>query len=161
MDVGYEGFEEMLHSHNEAPPAGEKIGQVYDRAASFYEERVVPHLERGENVLVVCHQYVLEPLALYLSNLPPTAYKHLKLPNGKALSRDELVKFRNKESGGAASLRKQINDLSIMWAIASKSSNLLWAVECLKHQERSAESSSASRSHKCLSSGFTSALVRR
>ncbi len=117
LALGYEGFEEMLHSHNEAPPAGEKIAQVYGRAASFYQERIVPHLERGETVLVVCHQYVLEPLALYLSDLPPQAYKHLKLPNGKALSREELVKFRNKESGGAASLRKQINDLSIMWAI--------------------------------------------
>ncbi|HEY9665464.1 MAG TPA: EF-hand domain-containing protein, partial [Coleofasciculaceae cyanobacterium] len=90
---------------------------VYTRAASFYEERIVPHLKRGETVLVVCHQYVLEPLALYLSDLPPTAYKHLKLPNGKALSGEELVKFRDKESGGAASVRKQINDLSIMWAI--------------------------------------------
>ena len=107
----------MLHSHNEAPPAGEKIAQVYDRAARFYEEKVVPHLKRGETVLVVCHQYVLEPLALYLSDLPPTAYKHLKLPNGKALSKEELVKFRDKESGGAAALRKEINDLSIMWAI--------------------------------------------
>lgn len=117
LALGYEGFEEMLHSHNEAPPAGEKISQVYDRAARFYEEKVVPHLERGETVLVVCHQYVLEPLALYLSGLPPTAYKHLKLPNGKALSKDELVKFRDKESSGSASLRKEINDLSIMWAI--------------------------------------------
>lgn len=117
LALGYEGFEEMLHSHNEAPPAGEKISQVYQRAARFYEEKVVPHLERGETVLVVCHQYVLEPLALYLSGLPPTAYKHLKLPNGKALSKEELVKFRDKESSGAASLRKEINDLSIMWAI--------------------------------------------
>ncbi|MEH2216875.1 MAG: histidine phosphatase family protein [Nostoc sp.] len=117
LALGYEGFEEMLHSHNEAPPAGEKIAQVYGRAASFYEERIVPHLERGETVLVVCHQYVLEPLALYLSDLPPTAYEHLKLPNGKALSGEELIKFRDKESGGVASVRKQINDLSIMWAI--------------------------------------------
>lgn len=117
LALGYEGFEEMLHSHNEAPPAGEKISQVYGRAASFYEERVVPHLKRGETVLVVCHQYVLEPLALYLSDLPPTAYKHLKLPNGKALSGEELVKFRDKESGSSAALRKEINDLSIMWAI--------------------------------------------
>jgi len=117
LSLGYEGFEEMLHSHNEAPPSGEKIADVYDRSARFYEERVVPHLQLGENVLVVCHQYVLEPLALYLSDLPPTAYKHLKLPNGKALSREELVKFRNKESGGTAALRKEINDLSIMWAI--------------------------------------------
>ncbi|MEG4302090.1 histidine phosphatase family protein [Microcoleus sp. D3_18a_C4] len=117
LALGYEGFEEMLHSHNEAPPAGEKIAQVYSRAARFYEDKIVPHLERGETVLVVCHQYVLEPLALYLSGLPPTAYKHLKLPNGKALSGVDLVKFRDKESGGAASLRKEINDLSIMWAI--------------------------------------------
>ena len=117
LALGYEGFEEMLHSHNEAPPAGEKIAEVYSRAARFYEDKIVPHLERGETVLVVCHQYVLEPLALYLSGLPPTAYKHLKLPNGKALSGVDLVKFRDKESGGAASVRKEINDLSIMWAI--------------------------------------------
>ena len=117
LALGYEGFDEMLHSHNEAPPAGEKIAQVYSRAARFYEDKIVPHLERGETVLVVCHQYVLEPLALYLSGLPPTAYKHLKLPNGKALSGVDLVKFRDKESGGAASVRKEINDLSIMWAI--------------------------------------------
>jgi len=117
LALGYEGFEEMLHSHNEAPPAGEKIAEVYSRAARFYEDKIVPHLERQETVLVVCHQYVLEPLALYLSGLPPTAYKHLKLPNGKALSGVDLVKFRDKESGGAASVRKEINDLSIMWAI--------------------------------------------
>ncbi len=117
LALGYEGFEEVLHSHNEAPPSGEKIAQVYDRAARFYEERVLPHLERGENVLVVCHQYVLEPLALYLSNLPPNAYKHLKLPNGKALSEEELIKFRDKESGGSATVRKEINDRSTMWAI--------------------------------------------
>ncbi len=117
LALDYEGFEEMLHSHNEAPPAGEKIAQVYIRAANFYEERVVPHLKRGENVLVVCHQYVLEPLALYLSGLPPTAYQHLKLPNGKALSREDLIEFRNTESGSVASLRKTINDRSIMWAI--------------------------------------------
>jgi len=117
LALGYEGFEEMLHSHNEAPRAGEKIAQVYSRAARFYEDKIVPHLERGETVLGVCHQYVLQPLALYLSGLPPTAYKHLKLPNGKALSGVDLVKFRDKESGGAASVRKEINDLSIMWAI--------------------------------------------
>ncbi len=117
LALGYEGFEEMLHSHNEAPPTGEKIGQVYKRAADFYQERVVPHLKRGENVLVVCHQYVLEPLAIYLSHLPPSAYHPLKLPNGKALSREELVKFRHSESKGFAAVRKKINDLATMWAI--------------------------------------------
>ncbi|MEM9948358.1 MAG: histidine phosphatase family protein [Cyanobacteria bacterium P01_D01_bin.36] len=114
LALGYDGFEEFLHSHHETPPSGESISQVYDRVAEFYEEQVVPRLERGENVLVVCHQYVLEPLALYLSGLPVTRYQHLKLPNGKALSGDELVAFQHKESGSVASLRKKVNDLAVM-----------------------------------------------
>ncbi|MEM6350901.1 MAG: histidine phosphatase family protein, partial [Cyanobacteria bacterium P01_D01_bin.14] len=117
LALGYEGFEEMLHSHNETPPSGEKLASVYERVAQFYQESVVPRLERGENVLVVCHQYVLEPLALYLSGLPPERYHHLKLPNGKALSRDELVQFQQKESSGVASLRKKVNDLATMWGV--------------------------------------------
>lgn len=117
LALGYEGFEELLHSHNETPPSGESIQQVYDRVAQFYEEAIVPRLERGENVLVVCHQYVLEPLALYLSGLPATEYHHLKLPNGKALSQEALVNFQHKESSGAASLRKKVNDLATMWGI--------------------------------------------
>ncbi|MEM9266050.1 MAG: histidine phosphatase family protein [Cyanobacteria bacterium P01_F01_bin.13] len=117
LALGYDGFEELLHSHNETPPSGESIQQVYDRVAQFYEDEIVPRLERGENVLVVCHQYVLEPLALYLSGLPATKYHHLKLPNGKALSREALVNFQHKESSGAASLRKKVNDLATMWGI--------------------------------------------
>ena len=117
LALGYEGFESLLHSHNETPPSGESIQQVYDRVARFYEDEIVPRLERGENVLVVCHQYVLEPLALYLSGLPATDYHHLKLPNGKALSREALVDFQHKESSGAASLRKKVNDLATMWGI--------------------------------------------
>ena len=117
LALGYEGFEALLHSHNETPPSGESILQVYERVAQFYDEKITPHLERGENVLVVCHQYVLEPLALYLNGLPATDYQHLKLPNGKALSRDELVTFQQKESGGFATFRKKLNDLATMWGI--------------------------------------------
>ena len=117
LALGYEGFEALLHSHDETPPSGESIQQVYDRVAQFYEDEIVPRLERGENMLVVCHQYVLEPLALYLSGLPATEYHHLKLPNGKALSREALVNFQHKESSGAASLRKKVNDLATMWGI--------------------------------------------
>lgn len=117
LALGYEGFESLLHSHDETPPSGESIQQVYNRTAQFYEEEIVPRLERGENVLIVCHQYVLEPLALYLSGLPATDYQHLKLPNGKALSREALVNFQHQESRGIASLRKKVNDLATMWGI--------------------------------------------
>ncbi len=117
LTLGYESFEELLHSYNELPPNGEKIAQVYARVVAFYEERIIPHLERGENVLVVCHEYILEPLSVYLSGLPATAYKRLKLPNAKALSCEDLIKFRDYESSQGAELRKKINDLLTMWAI--------------------------------------------
>lgn len=117
LALGYESFEELLHSHNEAPPGGEKIVQVYSRVVSFYEEQIVPHLQRGENVLVVSHEYVLEALSIYLSGLEPTAYKRLKLPNAKALTQEDLVYFRGNESSDVAILRKKINDLSTIWAI--------------------------------------------
>lgn len=115
--LGYHGFETLLHAHNEAPPRGEKVESIYFRIAAFYEEVIVPHLNRGENILVVCHQYVLEPLALFLANKPPSSYKRLNLPNGKALSQQELIEFHNKESSAVASTRKYINDLSILWAV--------------------------------------------
>jgi broad specificity phosphatase PhoE len=89
--LGYRHFENMLHSPDEAPPAGEPIGHIYERFASFYEELVIPRLERGENVLVVSHQYLLEAAVLYLCGKRPEEYHHLKLPNGKALSREELI----------------------------------------------------------------------
>ena len=117
LALGYEGFERMLHSHDETPPSGERLELVYERSARFFEEEVTPRLARGENVLVVCHQYVLEPLALYLNELPPAEYHHLSLPNGKALSREELVAFQEKESSGVAALRKKVNDLAIMWGV--------------------------------------------
>jgi len=128
LALGYEGFERMLHSHDETPPSGERLELVYERSARFFEDEVTPRLERGENVLVVCHQYVLEPLALYLNQLPPAEYHHLNLPNGKALSREALVAFQEKESSGAASLRKKVNDLAIMWGVGLNAIAFLFGV---------------------------------
>lgn len=117
LSLGYKGFETFLYSHSEAPPGGENITAIYSRVSEFYQECIVPHLERGENVLVVCHQYVLEPLSLYLTNRPPSDYHPLNLPNGKALNEDEIKSFQVKESSGTAAFRKKINDLSGIWGI--------------------------------------------
>jgi hypothetical protein len=67
---------------------------VYARVSAFYEERVVPLTKAGSNVLVVSHQYALEPLVLYLCNKGPDDYAGaMDLPNGKALSVDDMRKF--------------------------------------------------------------------
>lgn len=115
--LGHQRFEAMVHAHNEAPPGGETIENVYNRVVDFYKQQVVPRLERGENVLVVCHEYVLEPLSVYLCGLPASAYKRLKLPNAKALSCEDLKRFREDEATDGAMRRKSINDLAAMHAV--------------------------------------------
>ena len=108
--LGYRHFESMLHSPDEAPPAGEPIANIYERFVLFYEEMVAPRLARGENVLVVSHQYLLEAAVLYLCRKRPQEYHHLKLPNGKALSREELIQYYSEETSRASLFRKELND---------------------------------------------------
>lgn len=115
--LGHNRFEAMVHAHNEAPPGGETIENVYSRVVDFYKQQVIPRLERGENVLVVCHEYVLEPLSVYLCGLPASAYKRLKLPNAKALSCVDLMRFRDDEASAGAMQRKSVNDLAAMHAV--------------------------------------------
>ena len=96
-----------MHSATEAPPLGEPIAAVYSRMASFYERVCAPLAERGSNVLVVSHQYALEPLALYLAGEPPENYRNVNLPNGKALSPEDLAAAMRAERGGGWRQRMQ------------------------------------------------------
>ncbi len=64
---GRKTFDRLTASGQEEPPAAEPLAEVYSRMQEFYEECVVPLTAQGKNVLVVSHQYALEPLALYLA----------------------------------------------------------------------------------------------
>ncbi|KIZ07703.1 phosphoglycerate mutase [Monoraphidium neglectum] len=102
MALGYETYESLMHGAHAAPPLGEPVASVYARVASFYEDVAVPMAATGKNVLVVSHQYALEPLALYVSGLPPEAYRNVNLPNGKALSVDDLRRYMASEACNTA-----------------------------------------------------------
>ena len=63
---GFKTFERLTASGHEEPPAAEPLSEVFARVSNFYDEVVKPLTDAGKNVLVVSHQYALEPLALYL-----------------------------------------------------------------------------------------------
>lgn len=63
---GFKTFERLTASGHEEPPAAEPLAEVFGRVSNFYDEVVKPLTDAGKNVLVVSHQYALEPLALYL-----------------------------------------------------------------------------------------------
>jgi len=96
-----------MHSADEAPPLGEPIAAVYSRMASFYEGVCAPLAASGSNVLVVSHQYALEPLALYLAGEPPESYRNVNLPNGKALTPEDLAECMRAQHGGGWRQRMQ------------------------------------------------------
>ena len=63
---GFKTFERLTASGHEEPPAAEPLSEVFGRVSDFYDSVVKPLTDAGKNVLVVSHQYALEPLALYL-----------------------------------------------------------------------------------------------
>ena len=92
--LGHREFERMVHSSDEGPPCAESIGSIYKRCKDFHREEISPCISSGQNVLVVAHQYILEAYALVLEDLPPTEYYSFSLPNGKALSAEDMKKYR-------------------------------------------------------------------
>ncbi len=56
-------------SYDVAPPGGESLKDTCDRVIPYYEENIKPHLEAGENVLIVAHGNSLRALVMYLENL--------------------------------------------------------------------------------------------
>ena len=92
--LGHHTFEHLLHSPFAAPPTAETIDSIYRRCAEFDAEVIQPHLSRGETILVVSHQYTLEAMAVHLAGLPSSAYYSFSLPNGKAMSIEDMGKYR-------------------------------------------------------------------
>lgn len=125
LALGYHAYEELMHSAHHAPPLGEPIEAVYARVASFYEEVAAPLAAAGKNVLVFSHQYALEPLALYLSGLPPSEYRNVNLPNGKALSVQDMRDYMAAEGGGWRAAMQTAGDRAVLLSVAL--SPLFWA----------------------------------
>lgn len=112
--LGHEEFEGMVHSSGEAPPCAETIGSIYRRCDEFHSEEILPRLQRGENVLVVAHQYVLEAYALLLEGLNPSEYYSFSLPNGKALSAEDMKAYRYKTTSVWQKKIDEIGDKTIL-----------------------------------------------
>jgi len=112
---GSKVFERLTASGCEQPPAAEPLSEVFDRMQEFYTERVLPLTQAGKNVLVVSHQYALEPLALYLSGKGPDDYDGaLDLPNGKAMSVADMAKFQAHHSAGLRKAVKRARDSALV-----------------------------------------------
>jgi 2,3-bisphosphoglycerate-dependent phosphoglycerate mutase len=59
----------------------ESIKDVVDRVRPVWMNDILPHLQRGENVLISAHANTLRALNMIVENLPPEKLKATKIPN--------------------------------------------------------------------------------
>lgn len=73
----------------------------------------------GKNVLVVCHSYVLMAMAIYLAGRTRNDFIFFKVPNGKALTTEELVALLGKETDTFDAGLKYLGDMTNIYALRS------------------------------------------
>lgn len=104
--IGLRRYTEYFHSHTGQAPGGEAWTEMYQRAADYYHEVLLPASSSGRHVLVVAHKYVVEMLALVIAGTPPNEYRDLKIPNARPLDEHDLRK-----AASAPTAARLINDL--------------------------------------------------
>lgn len=86
-------------SWQEAPPEGESLKDVFDRAVPFYKKNIENDLEKGKNVLIVASHNSLRALVKYIENMPDEEIINVEIPPAGLIvyTLDESLKIKNKE----------------------------------------------------------------
>ncbi|MCY3974736.1 MAG: histidine phosphatase family protein [Simkaniaceae bacterium] len=83
-------------SYAVAPPGGESLKMTKERALPYFRSRIVPRLERGENVFVSAHGNSLRAIVMFLENLSEEEILCLEIPTGVP----RCYRLRQERGGG-------------------------------------------------------------
>lgn len=72
-------------SYDAKPPGGESLEMTIERALPYFKKRVIPHLERGENVFISAHGNSLRGIIMHLDSLSKEEVVKLEIPTGDPL----------------------------------------------------------------------------
>ena len=75
-------------SYNVAPPGGESLKDVYERAVSFYKKYIEKDLKNKKNILVVASHNSLRAIVKYIENISDEKIIDLELPFGVLVKYD-------------------------------------------------------------------------
>jgi 2,3-bisphosphoglycerate-dependent phosphoglycerate mutase len=81
--------EEQVHlwrrSFAVRPPEGESLEDTAARTLPFFERQIVPHMQRGETVLIVAHGNSLRSIIMSIEDLSEEEIVSLELPTGQPI----------------------------------------------------------------------------
>lgn len=69
-------------SYDVPPPKGESLEMTAARSIPYFERRILPHIEKGQNVLVCAHGNSLRSIIMSLDKLSKEEVLKLELPTG-------------------------------------------------------------------------------
>lgn len=85
---GDEQVQIWRRSYDVAPPGGESLKMTAGRTIPYFENRILPELKKGKNVLVSAHGNSLRSIVMALEKLSEEEVLHLEIPTGKPIIYD-------------------------------------------------------------------------
>jgi 2,3-bisphosphoglycerate-dependent phosphoglycerate mutase len=82
---GDEQVQIWRRSFDTAPPEGESLAMTAARTIPYFQQRIVPHLSKGESVFVVAHGNSLRSIVMHLEGLSKEQVVKLEMATGEPL----------------------------------------------------------------------------
>ncbi len=82
------GEEQVLlwrRSYATRPPNGESLQMTIARSLPFFKKKILPHLEKGENILISAHGNTLRGILMFIEGLSEEDVVKLEVPTGKPI----------------------------------------------------------------------------
>jgi 2,3-bisphosphoglycerate-dependent phosphoglycerate mutase len=98
---GKEQVQIWRRSFNTAPPEGESLAMTAERSIPYFKEHILPHLKKGENVMISAHGNSLRSIVMFLDGLSEEEVVHLEIATGVPIIYEFLdgkCKRSNKET---------------------------------------------------------------
>ncbi|MDO8570921.1 MAG: 2,3-bisphosphoglycerate-dependent phosphoglycerate mutase [Candidatus Daviesbacteria bacterium] len=82
-EYGEEQYQKWRRSWDCPVPNGETLKDVYERVVPYYEQNILPEIEKEKNVLVVAHGNSLRALVKFLENISDSEIPNLEIAVGE------------------------------------------------------------------------------
>ncbi|ESA33130.1 phosphoglycerate mutase [Leptolyngbya sp. Heron Island J] len=98
-EFGAEQVQRWRRSFDVRPPGGESLEDTMHRSVPYFQNRILPHIKQGENVLISAHGNSLRSILMYLDDLSSEEVVKLELATGVPIvyELDQTAKVLNKK----------------------------------------------------------------
>lgn len=86
--LGEDGWNAVRREWDCPVPNGETLKMVYERTVPFFLNTILPHLKRGENVLMSSHGNAVRTLMKYIEKVPDDEVKNVEMLFGAVVIYD-------------------------------------------------------------------------